>query len=73
VPHPEPQPEQGGAAAYEHLPADRIHPQLAVLVAIQLDRGLADPEPPRLRIVHRRRTGRGRDQVASLIGQDWRS
>ena len=44
---------------------------LTVLVAIQLDRGLADPEPPRLGVVQRRRTGRGRDQIPGLIGQDW--
>ena len=31
----------------------------------------ADPEPPRLGVVHRRRAGRGRDQVVGLIGQDW--
>src|SRR5262249_10335252 len=54
----------------DHLPADGINPQLAALVGIQLDRMLAGPETPGLRIVHGRRAGRRRDQIVDLIGRD---
>jgi len=69
-PHRQPQPEQRGAAADEHLPANGIDPQLAVLVGVQLDGVMAGPEPPRLSVVHRWCPGRCSDQVIDLTGGD---
>ena len=68
-PDGEPQPVQGGAAADDHLPARRVFQQLALGVGVQLGRLLSDGEPPRLRVVHRRRARRHLDQVAGLPGQ----
>ncbi len=70
--HREPQPEQGGAAADQHLPARPVRRQLAARVAVQLDHGLPRHEAPRLGVVHRRCPGRGRDQGSSVAGQDRR-
>jgi hypothetical protein len=68
-PHPEPQPEQRGAAADQHVPACRVRSQPAVRISMQLDR-----VPP-----HRNRhgwvlctdgAGGRRDQEVSLTGRD---
>ena len=63
----QPQPEQGGTAADQHLPAGRVGPQLAPRVAPQLDRAGADPEPPRLSVVHRWRCHGGIQQVGDHL------
>ena len=72
-PDGQPQPEQRRAAADQHLAADRVVARLARGIGPQLDRVLADPEPPRLAVMDRRRPrGRG-DQVLGAAGEKPRS
>ena len=68
--HRQAQPEQCSAAADDHLAADRVQPELAAGVAIELDHVPADVKPPRLRVVDRRRARRRLDQVVDLISRD---
>ena len=68
---PQPQPEQGSAAADQHLPADRVHrPQPPAAVGMDLQSATRDPEPPGLGVVHRRSPRRRRDQEAGLLISD---